>query len=94
MWAIWWAWMAGALVLVILEIFAPGFILLGFAIGAAIVGLLLLVGGPLGAFLAGSLPLTAVVFAIFSLLGWLFLRRIVGVRDGQSKIINRDINED
>ncbi|WP_439118076.1 NfeD family protein, partial [Nereida ignava] len=33
----WWAWAAFALVLAILEVLAPGFVLLGFAIGAALV---------------------------------------------------------
>jgi len=91
---LWWAWLAAALVLAILEILAPGFILLGFAIGAAMVGIVLGIGGPLGAFLAASLPMLGVAFAVFSVIGWVGLRRIVGVRERQVKIFDRDINED
>ena len=35
--AAWWVWMAAALVLAIVEVLLPGFMLLGFAIGAAVV---------------------------------------------------------
>lgn len=34
LWSVWWAWIGGAIALVILEILAPGYIFLGFAIGA------------------------------------------------------------
>lgn len=94
MWGIWWVWLTAALGLAFLEVLVSGWIFLGFAIGAAITGLLLAVGGPLGLWLAGSLPLTLVVFAILSLLAWLALRRAVGVREGQVKVWDRDINED
>ena len=56
MWTIWWVWLAGALILGVLEVFVSGYILLGFAIGAAITGILLAVGGPLAGFMIGSLP--------------------------------------
>ncbi len=94
MWALWWVWLAAALVLAILEVFAPGFILLGFAIGAALVGIVLALGGPVAVYLATSLPMMLVAFACFSLLAWFGLRRIVGVRDRQVKIFDRDINDD
>lgn len=94
LWTLWWVWMALALGLGILEVLAPGFILLGFAIGAAFVGALLAIGGPLGGTLAGSFTMTLVLFAVFSLLAWLLLRRTMGVRKGQVKHWDRDINED
>lgn len=90
----WWIWMAGALLLAGLEVLVPSWIFLGFAIGAAVTGLVFAVGGPMAAWLAGSLPLTLVVFAVLSLLAWLLLRRAVGVRKGQVKVWDRDINED
>ncbi len=90
MWSLWWVWMAGGLVLAILEMLAPGFILLGFAIGAMVVGLLLLLPGTV---LAGSLPLTLVIFALLSGISWYLLRRWVGVRKGQVKIWKDDIND-
>lgn len=92
-WSDWWLWGAAALVLGCLEMLLPGFILLGFAIGAGVVALLLLVGGPVAVGLSGSLPLTLVVFAVLSLLGWMALRRFVGVRDGQVKTFDHDVND-
>ena len=94
MWAIWWGWLVAGVVLAIAEIFVPGFIFLGFAIGAVITGVLMVAGGPLGAFLVGSLPATALIFAVLSLIAWIVLRRVVGVREGQVKVVHRDINED
>ncbi|WP_416513633.1 NfeD family protein [Aliiroseovarius sp. YM-037] len=94
MWVLWWVWMAIALVLGILEILVPAFLFLGFAIGAGVVGLIFLIGGPLAIWLAGSLPITLVVFAVCSLVAWLALRQIFGVRKGQVKYWDKDINED
>jgi hypothetical protein len=39
-------------------------------------------------------PALALFFAVVSLLAWLGLRRVLGIRKGQIKIIDRDINED
>ncbi len=93
-WDAWWAWMAAGLALAILEVLAPGFIFLGFAIGAAIVGLVLLIGGAVAGWLSASLPLMLVVFAVLSLIAWLVLRRVAGVRANQSRIVDHDINDD
>ena len=79
MWSAWWAWMAGALVLAILEVLAPTHILLGFAIGAFATGGLLYIGGA-AAFFATSLPDTLVFFAAVSLGAWLVMRREFGLR--------------
>ena len=92
--SIWWVWLAAALGLAILEIFLPGYLFLGFAAGAAVTGVLLGVGGPLAVWMAGSVPVTLLVFAILSLLSWLAFRRVLGIRQGQVKIWDRDINED
>ena len=71
----WWVWVAGGLVLAILELFAPGFIFVGFAVGAAVVGLLLALGGQqIAALLTGSLSMKLLVFALASLVAWLVLR--------------------
>ena len=90
-WAIWWVWIIAALALATLEVVAPAQIFLGFAIGALGVGAALLVGVP---GLANSLPLTSLVFAVLSLVAWIGVRRMVGVRDGQVKVWEKDINED
>lgn len=89
-WSEWWVWMAAALVLAIAELLAPGFILLGFAIGAGVTGLAVMAEF---AWLVGSLPRLLVLFALVSLLAWFALRRIVGVRKGQVKVWDTDINE-
>ncbi len=93
-WQLWWVWAVAGLVLGILEVLAPGYIFLGFAAGAAVVGLLLLVGGPFAAWAVGSLPLLLLLFALASLAAWLLFRWLFGIRAGQVKVWDRDINED
>ena len=84
----WWIWMIAGSVLAILEVLIPGFILLGFAIGGTLTGGLLwfdILGGSLGALL--------LVFGLASLAAWLALRSLLGVRRGQVKVWDRDIND-
>lgn len=88
-WNLWWVWMAGAIALAILEVLAPGYVFLGFSLGAFAVSLLLLVVEP-----ALELPALLFLFAVFSLLAWLGLRRFFPKASGQVKIIDKDINED
>lgn len=88
MWTVWWVWLVAGFALGILEILAPGFIFLGFAIGAVATGLLLAVGA-----LGGSLPVLLVVFAALSLLAWFVLRKTMGVHKHQVKIWTKDIND-
>lgn len=88
LWQEWWVWMIAGAVLAILEIMIPGFILLGFAVGAALTGLLLWLG-----VLGGSLAALVLVFALASLIAWLVLRKVVGIRHGQVKVWDRDIND-
>lgn len=87
LWTLWWAWGALALVLAIVEMLLPGFIFLGFALGAAGVALLLLLALPL------SLPLALLIFAGLSLIAWLGLRRAFALPRGQVKTFDSDINE-
>lgn len=88
LWQEWWVWVVVGVTLAVAEVMLPGFILLGFAIGAALVGLLLLIG-----VLGGNLFVLILIFAIASLVSWIALRRLVGIRKGQVKIWDRDINE-
>lgn len=84
----WWVWMSAALLLATAEVIIPGWIFLGFAIGALVMGGLLLIG------LAGlSLPITLVVFAVLSLLAYLGLRWVFGLKTGQAKFFETDIND-
>lgn len=88
LWQEWWVWVVVGVTLAVAEVMLPGFILLGFAIGAALVGLLLLIG-----VLGSNLFVLILIFAIASLVAWIALRRLVGIRKGQVKIWDRDIND-
>lgn len=92
-WTSAWLWFSAAVVLAILELLAPAYVLLGFAIAAAIIGAVLMFGGPLSTLLMGSLPLTLVAFGIAALVAWLLLRRVFALRRGQVKIWDTDIND-
>ena len=87
LWQLWWVWLAAALLLGILEVLVPGFIFLGFAVGAAGVALLVLLPVNLGA------PALLAVFAILSLIAWLVLRRLFRAADDQTRVIHEDINK-
>lgn len=88
LWEIWWVWIAAALVLAIFEMFTAGFVFVGFALGAAVVGVLLALGVSI------ALAWALVVFAIVSVAAWVILRAAFGVRRGQRQTFHRDINED
>lgn len=83
-----WLWAVLGVVLAAAEMLAPGFYLLGLACGALIVALLVWVG-----LLGASLPWMLFVMALAALISWLALRRWAGVRSGQPKIWDRDIND-
>ena len=85
----WWVWIAGALVFAILEVLAPVFIFLGFAAGAAAVGVLISIGVDFG----GSVPMMVVVFAAVSLGTTIFLRWVLGTRRSENKRFTDDIND-
>lgn len=88
MWAIWWVWVVAGLALGVLEVLVPGYIFLGFAIGAVMTG----IGVGLG--ILGTNPaFLSLAFAVMSLIAWLVLRRVMGVRTGQVKVWDRDIND-
>ncbi|WP_309665643.1 hypothetical protein [Tabrizicola sp.] len=86
--SVWWVWIVFGFALGVLEIMIPGFIFLGFAIGAVLTGVLVGLG-----MAPASLPVLLLVFAVASVLAWLALRRIVGVRTGQVKIWDKDVND-
>ena len=85
----WWVWMSAALVLAILEVIVPGWIFLGFAIGAFFLGAVMW----MGIITSLSTYLLVVVFALLSLVAYLILRQVFGIRRGQVKIWDRDIND-
>ncbi len=85
---LWWAWVVAGFALGVLEVIVPGFIFLGFAIGAVVTGALIGLG-----VLTGGPSLLLLVFAAISVATWFTLRRTMGVREGQSKIWHKDIND-
>ena len=87
-WTIWWVWVLAGIVLGFLEVVVPGFVFLGFAIGAVITGALIGVG-----VLGGSLPVAVLVFAVASLAAWLGLRQMLGRHEGQVKLWDKDVND-
>ena len=87
-WQVWWIWMVIAGVLAILEMVVPAFVFLGFAVGAALTGILMGVGA-----LTGGMGLVLAVFAVLSLGGWFGLRAAFARNHGRQKLWDRDINE-
>ncbi|MBP0484395.1 NfeD family protein [Sagittula salina] len=85
-WETWWLWIAFGVLLLIVEVLAPGFVALGLAIGAFAVGLMLLITGL-------SLPMALLIWATVSAVAWVAIRRLAGERKGQVKIWETDINE-
>jgi membrane protein implicated in regulation of membrane protease activity len=88
LWTEWWVWMSGALILATLEVLIPGYIFLGFAIGAAMMGLLILIGVS-----ATGFALTLVIFSILSLVSYLLMRKYFALKTGQVKIWDTDVND-
>ena len=86
--SIWWVWICIALVLGLIELLAPGFIFLGFALGAVVMaGVVLLVPGL-------SAPVMLALFAILSLIAWIALRQGFKRQSSGARIVTRDINDD
>lgn len=91
-WEQWWAWGILAVILVVAEVILPGYVLLGFGIGAGGVALLFF-ALPTDQWMLESLPRVLLVFSVVSLLCWLGLRRWAGIWRGQIKIVDKDVNE-
>ncbi len=90
MWATWWVWIAAGFALGALEVVVPGYVFLGFAIGAVVTGAFLGLGSALITF---SLPAVLLIFAIASLAGWAALRLLFPLHKGQVKLWDTDIND-
>lgn len=88
----WWFWAAAGIAFGILEMVVPGYIFLGFAIGAIILAIALPVSAALG-IAPVSVAVLLLAFAIISLVSWLVLRKIFGSHKGQVKMWTRDIND-
>lgn len=86
--SIWWLWLAAGLALAILEVLAPGFIFLGFAIGAGLMSLIVAFS-----MVAIGWPMMLVLWAGLSLAAWLVMRWVFALPDRQVKHFDTDIND-
>jgi len=87
MWNVWWVWIVAGFALGVLEVLAPGYIFLGFAIAAAVMAVIVGLGAQLGAAMA------ILVYAILALLAWLGLRAKFGTSEKDVKVWRDDINK-
>lgn len=84
---LWWVWICVALALGVIELLAPGFIFLGFAIGALAMAVVVFV------LPATNVPAVLAMFAICSLIGWIVLRILFRRQSSGARVVTRDINE-
>lgn len=84
---LWWVWICAGLVFGVIELLAPGFIFLGFAIGALAMAVFVFV------LPATNVPALLAMFAILSLIAWIGLRLIFRRQSSGTRIVKRDINE-
>ena len=87
----WWVWIALALLLGIVEVLAPGFIFLGFALGALVLGLGL--AALPGAIAGLSIQAILALYAGLSLLAWLALRFVFRRQSSGAQSFEDDIND-
>lgn len=84
----WWVWLSLAAVLGIVEVLLPGFVFLGFSIGAVTMGLLLATG-----IVTLSPAWSLLLFALLSLAGYLLLRLALGKSRGDVRVVTKDVND-
>lgn len=84
---IWWVWLAAALAMGLAEVLLPGFIFLGFALGAA------LMAGVVALFPGLNAAALLALFAFCSLIGWVLLRIVFKKQSSGARIVTNDIND-
>ncbi len=85
--ALWWVWVAAALVLALIELVLPGSIFLGFALGALAMAAVVTFST-----LANTAALLA-LFAVLSLLAWVALKLVFRRQSSGARIVTHDIND-
>jgi len=86
--AIWWVWLTAGLVLAVVEVLAPGFIFLGFAIGAVLMSVIVALLPQTMAF-----AIAMSLFGGLSLLAWIGLRIAFRNQRSGARFIKHDIND-
>ena len=85
--SLWWVWICIALALGVVELLAPGFIFLGFGLGAlAMAGVVLLAPGI-------NIPALLALFAVLSLIAWIILRMGFRKQSSGARVVTKDIND-
>jgi membrane protein implicated in regulation of membrane protease activity len=88
LWQSGWFWAILGIALGIAETLLPGFILLGFGIGALLTAVGLWIG-----LIGGSLPVVLLVWAVASAFGWFALKKLFTRPEDRPKIWKKDIND-
>jgi membrane protein implicated in regulation of membrane protease activity len=70
-----------------IELLAPGFIFLGFAIAAVVMA------GIVAMFAGINVPALLALFAVLSLIAWIGLRMVFRKQSSGARIVTRDIND-
>ena len=86
--SLWWVWLSAALVLGVIEMLAPGFIFLGFALAALVLSAL--AGLEM---MPASVPVTLALFAIMALVAWIALRLAFRRQSSGAEIFTDDVND-
>ena len=83
----WWIWVLGGLAIGALELLAPGYIFLGFAVGAGAAAAASWLG------LLSGFPAQLALAAVVSLIVWAGMRAAFPLQRGEVKRFTRDIND-
>ena len=86
--SIWWVWLSAAIALAMLEVLAPGFIFIGFAIGALIMAAIIAIFPT-----AMTASATLALFTGLSLVAWIVLKRAFKSRSSGARRVTHDIND-
>ncbi|MBB3995563.1 membrane protein implicated in regulation of membrane protease activity [Sulfitobacter undariae] len=84
---IWWVWLCAALVLALVELMVPASVFLGFALGAAVMAVLVALG------IISNTSVLLALFAGLSLIAWIGLKLLFKSQSSGARIVTRDINE-
>jgi len=85
--SLWWVWVSIALALGVVELLAPGFIFLGFGLGALATALVVALFGGI------NIPAILAIFAVLSLIAWIALRLVFRGQSSGARVVTHDINE-
>ena len=86
--SIWWVWLSAAIALAVLEVLAPSFIFIGFAIGALIMTAVVALFPT-----AMMVPAALALFTGLSLATWIVLKHVFKSQSSGARRVTHDIND-